>query len=193
VRKLIPRKLIELPTQWLLLPIALVALAISGLFGGLRPAEQSDVDTAAVGQHIDGQPWNATVVSARLARSTDDLPTQGTANHWIVVRISLLVTGDEPVSVRDTVRMRGASGLVSATPAMAVLLRDGRDVPELNPGLPETFDFYWEQKPQPAAPKSVLVDVFNEIQRENSFTGQLIWADPEVKATVTVPVSGAAS
>ena len=50
---------------------------------------------------------------------------------------------------------------------------------------------YWEQTPEPAtAGQSVLVDVFAETQRENSFTGQLIWTDPEVHATVTVPVTG---
>jgi hypothetical protein len=191
VPKLTASKLLEKPTRWLVAPVAVLALGISGLFGGLRPAGTPGADTAAAGTTIAGEPWNATVISARLARSSEDLPTKNSADHWIVVRIGLLVTGDEPITVSDTVRLRGASAVLDPTPAHSVLLRDGSDVLSLNPGLPETFDFYWEQAPRAAAPSTVVIDVYNETQRPNSFTGQLIWADPTVRAIVTVPVKAA--
>ena len=42
------------------------------------------------------------------------------------MRIDLVVTGDEPVTVADTVRLRGVAGLASDDPAHTVLLRDER-------------------------------------------------------------------
>jgi hypothetical protein len=183
-------KVAEQPFRWLVVPVAVVALGVSGLFGGLRPEDQAAAaDRVRVGQRITGQPWTATITGARLAKSSEDLPTNNKAAHWIVVRIELVVTGDEPVTVADTVRLRGVAGLAGERPAHTVLLRDHDDVPAVNPGLLETFDVYWEQAPEPAPPDTVLVDVYAETQRENSFTGQLIWTDPEVHATVTVPVT----
>ena len=154
MRKLIPRKLIELPAQWLFLPIALVALAISGLFGGLRPAERlrrrhgprsARRSTESRGTRPScRRGWREALTTCQPGhgRPLDRGADQSAGDRG---RADLGARyGTDSGRERSGQRVTGDAG---AAPGRG-------DVPEVNPGFLETFDVYWEQTPEPA-PRTV--------------------------------------
>lgn len=65
--------------------IGVVALAVSGLFGGLQEATEPAAKPVAVGEVADGGPWKVTVTRARLVNDLKPMVLKDKGNRWIVV------------------------------------------------------------------------------------------------------------
>src|SRR5690242_18025332 len=76
------------------LGVGAVALAVSGLFGGLNRGTAQDVPTVNVGVVNHGGPWNVTVTRVRLIGDTPPLYLKNKGDRWLVVLATIEVTAD---------------------------------------------------------------------------------------------------
>jgi hypothetical protein len=187
------RRLRTLPATWLGGGLAAIGLGVSAFFGGLTATATSGPPTTAVDTTITGQPWDVVVTGARLIAPDDSLTVRNPGDHWLVVVATVTVTsGESRDDIDDVLRVTGAPGVIAARPARVLLARDGTDVVYLNPGMPESVGFFFEQAGT-STPKTVDIQVYGETLRPDNLAagvhgGNLGWFDPTVTATVTAPV-----
>ncbi|MBB5870604.1 hypothetical protein F4553_003983 [Allocatelliglobosispora scoriae] len=175
--------------------IGVVALAISGLFGGLRAAEDPPVATAAVDQVVDGGPWRVTVTGARLLNDMPTLHLRDPGNYWVVVLVTVEITEKEGWGVLSKFfDMPPLADKPDQFPTI-MLVRDGSQPNRLQPGMPEKLAFFWEQSAGTPPPTALTLSVPKSTYRESFITGYMEWLpdlDDDLKpvyaAKLTVPV-----
>lgn len=179
----------RVPFRWFAGVIAVIGLAVSGLFHGLAPVGAGQTPTIAVGKVIDAGPWNVTIVDTRLISSTTGLQTTTKGDHWIAVVATLDdTTSDSREDMADFIRIPHVTGLRTPAPQEVLLASDATFLGYLNPGMPERVAFLWEQSSKVQLPKTVDVVVYGETLRQNSLDGTTEWLSPHVVAYVNAPV-----
>jgi hypothetical protein len=189
-------RIVAIPLRWLGLSAGVAALAASGLFGGLEPADKPELPPAKVNELSKGEPWNVTVTGGRLVG--DGLPglrLQNPANRWVVVLATVEVTAPESRNdMRDIVAISGVDGLVkdpvlsSLDPQYVIGLRDGVAVGYLQPAMPEKLAFFWEQESTAPVPTEMVVTINQKTYRVDTLAGHKAWLDLEPRAELTVPI-----
>jgi hypothetical protein len=90
-----------------------IALATSGLFGGLDRVDQPAAPTVAVNAVNEGEPWNVTVTGARLLDDLSPLRLTNPGDRWVALLATVEVTAAESRNdLGDTVRLPGLDGLL---------------------------------------------------------------------------------
>lgn len=196
-RRLLGRVL-QMPASRLGAGVGAVALATSGLFGGLDEVREPELPTVAVNAEHEGAPWNVTVTGMRVVDELQPLKLKNPGDRWVAVLATVEVTADETRSdLEDAVRIPGVPGLLAAKadgsakgrPDWVYLLRDDVSDPYLNPGMPEKLAFVWEQEASAAVPTAATVEIWGKTLRESTLTGNKEWLDPAARALVPgVPV-----
>jgi hypothetical protein len=183
---------------------AVLALAVSGLFGGLQEAPKPP--PAKVGTEIVSPAWKVTVLSARVIASHRALFGLDKTNQWIAVTARVELTANETfktngidhADLSDVVRLTGLKGIVKeskryglpSTRADTIILkRDDKMTQMLQPGLPEELEFCWEQKAGSEFPAQLTIQVLGLEWRADSSTNQLQWKLDDGKTVeVVVPL-----
>jgi hypothetical protein len=185
-------RLAGMPLRWFGVGAGVLGLAVSGLFGGLRPIHTvPTTPQVKVGEVDKGTPWNVTVVGCQLQPATYLDPTEPDkdGDHWFVVAARIEVTSDDSMSgISDVIRVAKVPGLQSEDPAWIFLARDHSVANYLNPGMPELVDFVWEQSGSVTPPATALVQIYGETLGISSLTGNEEWQDRAVRTEVTAPV-----
>ena len=180
------------PTKRVGGPVAAVALAVSGIFGGWAPV-QASYDDAGDGALVHSGPFD---VSVQRLRAIDDLKpilTPADGNRLLVVIVKARNTTDEPVSGAGllehdlTIEPEGAQ--VDATQSRRLIsTKDFSDVKDLQPGLTYELGIVVETK-GPAVATRARIGIPGYTWREDSFTpGYFDWKDPQIIARGTYPV-----
>lgn len=183
--------------------LALAAIGISGLFGGLADKPAGATPTAAVGQRVVSTSWAVTIDQARISGELRPARLADARNHFIVVVATVEVLSKAPQKgISDSLlspgplRLVGVPGLVDssgkpttgpAVPGYAVLTRDASLVSEINPNLPDEIAFFWEQAAGSDLPATVTVQImdrFPEFHLTDHRTSDNI--NPVVEAEVTL-------
>ena len=175
--------------------IGVVALALSGLFGGLRAVEDPPVPHVAVEKAIDGGPWRITVTGARIINDMPTMHLQDPGNHWVVVLVTVEVIEKEGWGIMNDYFVMPPLPAVLDTYPTIMLVRDGSRVNRLNPGMPEKLAYFWEQSAGTPPPTELTLRVPKWTKRESFISGNVGWLpdlDDDLNdvyaATVTVPV-----
>jgi hypothetical protein len=178
----------KVPVHQVGLGVGALALAVSGLFGGLTTA-RDQVPTVTASAATDGGPWRVTVIRARLFNDLPPLSLQKAGDRWLVGVATVEVTAAESRGdMTDILRVPAVPGLLTKEPSYVVLARDSTNVEYLNPGMPEKIGFFWEQAAGSPAPTEVDVRVYGKTQRLDSLTGHLNWLDLAVRGQVHLTV-----
>ncbi|MEO6791170.1 MAG: hypothetical protein ABI249_00060 [Ornithinibacter sp.] len=172
-------------------PVGAVALAVSGVFGGLAPAQASYAD-AGQGAVIESGPFE---VSVQRVRAIDDLKpyvTPEAGNRLLVVVVKVRNTTDEPVSALLLSRelQVAPTGARLAPPVLRspVSMKDFSAISELQPDLTYDAAVLLETTGEDVATQ-VSVGIPGYTWREDSFTpGSFEWKDPTTIAKGTYPV-----
>ncbi|GAB3972406.1 DUF4352 domain-containing protein [Plantactinospora veratri] len=177
-----------MPLRWLGIGTGVAGLAASGLFGGLDTVTKPEVPTVAVGEVVDGGPWNVTVTGSRLVGKLPTLYLRD-GSRWFTVLVTVENTADESrTDFRDVIRLSGVAGVTEERASQVVLVRDGSRPNYLNPGLPEKLAFLWQQDDSTPVPQSATVQVWGTTRRLDTVSDTWEWLDPERRAEVEVPV-----
>jgi hypothetical protein len=182
--------------RWLGLSAGAAALAASGLFGGLEPAEKPELPSVKVDELSKGEPWNVTVTGGRLVDAKlPGISLQTPGNRWVVVLATVEVTAQESLSDSgDIIDISGVEGLVKEPnqrrlrPQFVIALRDGVAVRRLHPAMPEKLAYFWEQESTAPVPTQVDVTINKKTYRLFTLSGQMNWLDLEPRAQLTVPL-----
>ncbi|GLH95012.1 hypothetical protein Pa4123_02840 [Phytohabitans aurantiacus] len=170
-------------------------MAASGLFGGLEVAEKPEVPPAVVNEVNRGEPWNVTVVRARLLSELGDLRLEKEGDRWFAIVADIEVTAPESRNdVSDIFSVSGVEGLLGdkpqhiLKPQHIVAVRDASRVQYLNPNMPERIGFVWEQSGNAPIPTNVTITIYKKTYRASSLTDHMEWLDHEPRAQLEVPV-----
>lgn len=183
-------RLLDAPIRWFTIAAGVLALGVSGLFGGFDKVGEPPLPTVEVNQVHPDTPWNITVHSVRVFNELEPLRHKVEGSRWLVVVATVEVTADESLNqVGRAVRIRGAEGVDTAEPVDVRRASDGQIVNYLHPNLPDRLGFFWEQRASAPMPTQLRVGLFGmryERERESRLLG---WRwDPSVRAVLTVPV-----
>jgi hypothetical protein len=184
--------MLDAPLRWLAIVTAALALAVSGLFGGLRPAPApaSVTPTLAPSAVSTGLPWNVTVNAVRLFDDLSPLVLENEGDRWLAVVVTIEITADASMNtfVR-ALRIHGAEGLLTEEPAQVRLASDASIAGYLHPGVPERLGFFWEQRADAPVPQRLTVEIFGRKHIISTITHLPYWLeDTDPRAVVTVPV-----
>lgn len=171
-------------------PVAAVALAVSGAFGGLEPVQASYADLKA-GETIEAGPFDVSVERIRAIDTMSPFASPDEGNRMLVIVLKVLNPNDEPifaVTLRNglEIDVKGAE----VTEGMPRLLRanDFSNLSEFQPGLEYEMAIILETVGE-AVPSEVTIGIPTYTWREDSFTpGLFEWKDPEIAAEGTFPV-----
>jgi hypothetical protein len=180
-------RLAGMPLRRLGLGVVALALAASGLFGGLEQVKDPVLPAIAPGQLNKGKPWNVTVSAVRVI---DEAPPRlrRPGDRWLAVRATVEVTADDSRrDLEDVLQLAGVEGLLDKRPTV-YLLRDNANLRLLHPGLPEELVFFWEQAAGAPVPAAIDVQIHGKKQRADSLTGHKDWLDRKPRARVRMPV-----
>ena len=171
--------------------LAVVAIAASGLFGGLEKAEPESAPSIGIDTAVEAGPWKVTVKRAQLHGDLPPMVLSDKANRWLVVVATVEIidntTWNTPTAI---LRVSDVSDLTSPLPQV-MLLRDASRIGRLHPGMPEDVVFFWEQAASAPIPKQVTVQVMGRTHRKNSLRSSrsgLEWLDEAPHALVSVNI-----
>ena len=178
----------------------LVALLVSGLFGGWQQAAD-ETATLAAGETVSTQPLEVTVHGVATA---DDLgtfllgPTEG---RYVVVVADIVSHADRSIprlDVRDVVQLAGVEGVyqrfaedlpLEDVTAQILVADDRSPLGDVGPGLTYRTWFVWEQRPGAPAPTEATVEVFGKTYRASSVNGAMGWFSRTLAARGSFPVA----
>ncbi|GAA5181421.1 hypothetical protein GCM10023322_16060 [Rugosimonospora acidiphila] len=174
--------------RWLGAGAGVLALGVSGIFGGLKSADPGIPQLKPNVVSKDG-PWNVSVIACRVVDDLSPLHPATDGDRWFIVLANVDVTADNSQSgIGGIIRLPNVAGLVDQAPDHVLLSRDGSVVDYLNPGMTERIGFVWEQSSKVPVPTQALVQVYGATLRDSSLTGDKEWLDSSVRATVLAPV-----
>ena len=193
----ISARLRRTPAQWILYACGGLALSVSAAFGGLQTVSH-ERPALQVGQVDVGKPWNVKVVAARLLQDLEPaVYLKNKEDHWLVIIAEVEITDTySHTDINRIIRVPQAVGILVDSPSgtsfdeyphEVLLSRDGTRAAALHPGMTERVAYLWEQKPD-ALPTSVAVDIMGLTWRKSSLSGEYVWFDEAVRASLTVPV-----
>jgi hypothetical protein len=153
--------------------VMLVALLVSGLFGGLEAVPDPASAVVAAGETFDAGPVWVTPLRASIYGETERLYLADKADHWIILNVKVEVTGTEPWRLPALlVGAPNVPGLVSDS-ATVYRADDRTMVTHIDPGLPVELAFVWEQAGSQDPPTSITVRFGQWTYREDALTPYL--------------------
>jgi len=166
-----------------------LVLAVSGLFGGWKPAPAPP--PAAVNSVVDGGSWRVTITGARLVGELKPMVLSDKGNHWVVVLATVEITAERTWKhIHQILTLSGVDGVKDGPARDVLLMRDATKISQLNPGLPEKVAFFWEHKAGSPVPTEITVQVQAWQFRVNSLTQGREWMpDDDAMVEVRVPVA----
>jgi hypothetical protein len=184
------RGLLDAAAPRLSLVAVVVALGVSGLFGGWEAVPAAPEHRFAAGVPIDGGPWRVEVIEAKVAGDMPPLRRQDEKNRWVYVIANVTITAHESITLtKHILRLSGVEGILTEEPYDMALDRDKRVIRRLHPNMPEKVIFFWEQDGDAPLPTSLTVLVQARTFRADSLSGEVKWMDDdEVSGRVTIPV-----
>lgn len=187
------------------LGVFLVALLLSGLFGGWAAAGDSTPELT-VGEPVGTEPVEITVVEVA---TSSDLGIYGfgpAEGRYVVVVADISTDNDTSIpalELRDVMRLRDVPDLAPVgvspdrepeqIPARLVVAGDGTAMRDLGPGMTYRTWFVWQQHPGAAEPEHVTVETYSMTFRRSSIDDTMRWFDPVAVARAEVPVTATIS
>lgn len=171
-------------------PVAALALAVSGLFGGWAPVQASYGDLKA-DQAFETGPLEVTVDRIRAIDTMRPFASPDEGNRLLVVVLNLRNPTDVPVhrlvlTNELEIEVKGAG--LADTPVRVVRMNDFSTLSEIQPGIDYEAGLIYETVGD-AVPDEVELGLPAYTWREDSFTpGFFDWKDPETAARGTFPV-----
>lgn len=168
------------------------AVAVLGLAGGLHraPAPAPGPPRLAVADTVDSGPWTAAVIGATAVNALDAYAPD--AGDWLLaVAIQIGVGGPDGQGNDNLDRIASLPdlpGLTAPTPRWVALARDGSELAQLNPGLPERIWYIFEVADATAVPAKVTVQLSGFQSRYSYPDRRVVWVDFGPRARVSVPV-----
>lgn len=184
------RGLLDTVAPQLRMIIVVLALGVSGLFGGWDAVPAPAEAQLTAGTPIDGGPWRVEVIEAKVAGDMPPLRRQDENNRWVYVIANVTITAHESITLtKQILRLSGVDGLLTEEPYDMALDRDKRVIRRLHPNMTEKVIFFWEQDGDAPLPTSLTVLVQARTYREDSLSHEAKWMDDdEVAGRVTLPV-----
>lgn len=195
------------PAQWITGGF-LVALLLSGLFGGLREVEPDDAPLV-IGTAVDVEPLTITVDRVYWAPSLPRVPKPADAprgtgeiyalkpdpkksDRLLVVEGTLTNTSDETVYgviATDSVRLEGLANFtdrhgepaesIDVAPGYTYSLPEREPLSMAQPGITYKVAWIWEQPKGQPAPAALNVVVNKHTWRQDSLDFEWEWKDAE--------------
>ena len=186
---LVARRALDQPLRRIGIGGAVVLLAVTAAFGGLREQTQDGPEVLAVDVPVEVAPFELTV--HRVVWTTD-LPGQylsDDGNRWVGVVATVRNTSDAGVlgvTLQDALTLTDVDGLVQEPGALVpgvratsiALLEDGSSLSPVQPGLTYEAAFLFEQDGSAAPPTSATVLLQRHTWRSGSLDPTVTWWDP---------------
>ena len=173
-------------------PVAAVALAISGAFGGWNAVDHTqEYDDLKVDQVVETGPFDLSVLRVRAIDHLKPLARPAEGNRFLVVVMKVRNTTDEPVystflSGEVGVQVTGAN--VADVRPVVRRMNDLDFVGQFQPDITYEVGLFYETAGDDVATE-VEVAVPQFTWREDSFTpGYFDWRDPHIVAEGAFPV-----
>lgn len=200
------RWLLSLPPASWATAVVLIALLVSGLFGGLREVDTDPVGALERDRAVSASPVEVSVTDVYTAREFPGLAaTDGTdrvpadrprAGRFIVVEASVTNTSEATVGssvLSRAVSLDDATGFVSskgapvdaaqARPTLVYTLPEKSVFTRAQPGVTYRVAYLFDQSTDVPAPTAITVAVNEHTWREDSLDFSMDWKDPEARAT----------
>ncbi|WP_146925260.1 hypothetical protein [Cellulomonas xylanilytica] len=186
---LVARRALDQPLRRIGIGGAVVLLAVTAAFGGLREQEKDGPEVLAVDVPVEVAPFELTV--HRVVWTTD-LPGQyltDDGNRWIGVVATVRNTSDAGVlgvTLTDTLTLDDVDGLVQEPSVLVpgveasaiALLEDGSSLSPVQPGLTYEAAFLFEQDGSAAPPTSATVLLQRQTWGVGILDETVSWRDP---------------
>lgn len=199
----VSRWLLTNPAVHLGVPVAAVALGISGLFGGLAPVPLADrVDVVQPDAEVTVEPFKLKLKQAVVVDEIADVvKARAPGSHLMVVRMEAENVSSESVGSQMLMPVSRARSYLSRNlvvlddrlvPAAATVYDADSDVAVsvLNPGLTYRLAVVWEFGGP--IPERLPLGLSELTLRGDAIAAEdLRWQAPEEAATVTLPVRDA--
>lgn len=200
------RWLLSLPPATWVTAVVLIALLVSGLFGGLREVDTDPVGALERDRAVSAAPVEVSVTDVYTVREFPGLPAtdgagsvpadQPSAGRFVVVEASVTNTSEATVGssvLSRAVSLDDATGFVSskgarveaaqAPPTLVYTLPEKSAFTRAQPGVTYRVAYLFDQAAEVAAPATITVAVNEHTWREDSLDFSMDWKDPEVRAT----------
>ncbi|MGY4642718.1 hypothetical protein [Cellulomonas sp. URHB0016] len=185
----VARRALDQPLRRIGIGGALVLLAVTAGFGGLRQQAQDGLEELAVDAPVEVAPFELTV--HRVVWTTD-LPGQYLSkdgNRWVGVVATVRNTSDAGVlgtTLTEALTLADVDGLVqeptTVVPGVAAssiaLLDDGSTLSPVQPGLSYEAVFLFEQDGSVPPPTGATVQLQQHTWRSGSLDPTVAWWDP---------------
>jgi hypothetical protein len=186
---LVARRALDQPLRRIGIAGAVVLLAVTAAFGGLREQTEDGPEALVVDVPVDAAPFELTV--HRVVWTTD-LPGQYLSedgNRWVGVVATVRNTSDEGVlsgTLQEALTLTDVEGLVGeprslvpgVTATSVALLEDGSSLSPVQPGLTYEAAFLFEQDGSAAPPSTATVLLQQHTWRSGSLDPTVAWWDP---------------
>ena len=201
---LVARRALDQPLRRIGIGGAVVLLAVTAAFGGLREQAENGPEVLAVDVPVEVAPFELTV--HRVVWTTD-LPGQylsDDGNRWVGVVATVRNTSDAGVlgvTLQDALTLADVDGLVQqpgtlvpgVTATSIALLEDGSSLSPVQPGLSYEAAFLFEQDGSVAPPTSATVLLQQHTWRSGSLDPTETWWDPTTTLRAALDVREARS
>ncbi|MGV9803147.1 hypothetical protein ACWDTP_34340 [Mycobacterium sp. NPDC003449] len=184
-------------------PVAAVALGVSGIFGGLDPARLTDrLDKADPGSEVTVDPFALTVEQAVVVDEIKGVAPRPDPGHHLMV---LLVTAENRSNASVGSYLLLPASRATSFENRSLVVLDDRLAPRnasaydadsdvavavLNPGLTYRLALVWEFGGP--VPEQLPLGLAKLTYRGVTISpDELLWQDPEATATLTMPVRDA--
>ncbi len=188
-RSKVAKRVLDQPLRRVGIAGAVVLLAVTAAFGGLRPQAQDGPEVLAVDTPVDVAPFELT---AKRVVWTTELPGQylsADGNRWIGVVATVRNTSDAGVlggTLLDALTLTDVDGLVQETGPLVpgvrassvALLEDGSSLSPVQPGMSYEAVFLFEQDGSVAPPTDATVLLQKQTWRRGSLDPTQAWWDP---------------
>ncbi|MGV8979106.1 MAG: hypothetical protein ACOH17_13785 [Cellulomonas sp.] len=207
----VARRALDQPLRRIGIGGAVVLLAVTAAFGGLREQTKDGPEVLAVDTPVEVAPFELTV--HRIVWTTD-LPGQylsAKGNRWVGVVATVRNTSESGLlgeTLRDALTLDDVDGLVQEPSRLVpgvratsiALLADGSSLSPVQPGLTYEAAFLFEQDGSITPPTSATVRLLQHTWRKGSLDPSVGWRDPatmlaaqlDVRPAVSDPPKGAA-
>ena len=173
--------------------VGAVALALSGMFGGLEEADEQDVPQVPPGTAVVGGQFTVVVERATAVRDlAPDYRPSNPDGALLAVITQVTLTDPEGRSVDPGgLRLLGVPGVAAdAQPMSTISLREDNSAqPVLQPQIPERVAYLWDVPRAADLPSTVTVEVQKRRHTDaDALTGRANWFPDGPAGSVVVSV-----